>query len=142
MQVVYMKLSKTSEYALRILIYMAKQPEALYTASQLVRELAVSDKYLRRIMTNLSKSGFIQSVQGRDGGYVFLKHTDEITLFDVIDSVEGMDQLNSCVLGFTQCSCTNPCAMHDTWSDIRSNLNLVFRETRLSNLNFDKIVKY
>jgi len=137
-----MKLSKTSEYALRILIFMAKQPEALYTASQLVRELGVSDKYLRRLMTNLSKSGFIRSVQGRDGGYAFLKRTDEITLFDVVDSVEGMDQLNGCVLGFSQCSCTNPCAMHDTWSGVRDKLNLVFRETRLSNMDFDKIVKY
>ncbi len=137
-----MKFSKTSEYALRILIYMARQPEALYSASQLIKELNVSDKYLRRLMTNLSKSGFIRSVQGRVGGYAFQKHIDEITLFDVIDSVEGMDQLNSCVLGFEQCSCTNPCAMHETWSGVRDKLNLVFRETTLSNLNVDEIRKY
>lgn len=68
-----MKLSKTSEYALRILIFMAKEPEQLYTAKQLVEELNVSDKYLRRLMTDLSKSGFIRSVQGRDGGYMFIK---------------------------------------------------------------------
>ena len=85
-----MKLSKTSEYALRILIYMAKEPNQLYTASQLVKELGVSDKYLRRLMTDLSKAGFIKSVQGRDGGYTFMKSTNEIFLFDVIDSVEGM----------------------------------------------------
>ena len=98
-----MKLSKTSEYALRILIFMAKEPEQLYTAKQLVEELNVSDKYLRRLMTDLSKSGFIRSVQGRDGGYMFIKNTSEIVLFDVIDSVEGMDKLNGCVLGFDQC---------------------------------------
>ena len=117
-----MKLSKTSEYALRILIFMAKEPEQLYTAKQLVEELNVSDKYLRRLMTDLSKSGFIRSVQGRDGGYMFIKNTSEIVLFDVIDSVEGMDKLNGCVLGFDQCSCTNPCAMHDTWQHVRAQI--------------------
>ena len=76
-----MKLSKTSEYALRILIYMAKEPNKLYTATQLVKELGVSDKYLRRLMTDLSKAGFIKSVQGRDGGYTFMKSTNEIFLF-------------------------------------------------------------
>ena len=137
-----MKLSKTSEYALRILIFMAREPERLYSATQLVKELNVSDKYLRRLMTDLSKSGFIQSVQGRDGGYTFSKNINEIFLFDVIDSVEGMEKLNGCVLGFEKCSCTNPCAMHDTWQHVRIELNKVFRETKLADMDFDKIVRY
>lgn len=137
-----MKLSKTSEYALRILIFMAKEPSLLYTAKQLVKELNVSDKYLRRLMTDLSKSGFIRSVQGRDGGYTFTKSIDDIFLYDIIDSVEGMDKLNGCLLGFEKCSCTNPCAMHDNWQIVRSDLNKLFRETKLSDLNFDKIMRY
>jgi len=137
-----MKLTKTSEYALRILIYMAKKPEELLSATQLVKELGVSDKYLRRLMTNLSKSGFIKSIQGRDGGYKFTKNTDEIFLYDVINSVEGMEKLNGCVLGFEKCSCTNPCAMHDTWQHIRAELNKVFNETSLSDMDFDKILRY
>jgi len=137
-----MKLSKTSEYALRILIFMAKEPDKLYTAKQLVEELKVSDKYLRRLMTDLSKAGFIRSVQGREGGYTFIKSINEIFLFDVIDSVEGMDKLNGCVLGFEKCSCTNPCAMHETWQHVRVELNKVFRETTLSNMDFNKAIRY
>lgn len=137
-----MKLSKTSEYALRILIYMAKEPNNLYSAKQLIEELQVSDKYLRRLMTDLSKSGFIRSVQGRDGGYIFIKRPYEIFLYDIIDSVEGMEKLNSCVLGFEMCSCTNPCAMHNTWQYIRNDLNNLFRKTKLSDMDFDKIQRY
>lgn len=137
-----MKLSKTSEYALRILIFMAKDSSSTFSAKQLVDELKVSDKYLRRLMTDLSKAGFIRSIQGRDGGYTFSKNTNEIYLFDVIDSVEGMDKLNGCVLGFEKCSGSNPCAMHHIWKDVRSDLNKVFRETKLSDMDFDKILRY
>lgn len=137
-----MKLSKTSEYALRILIYMAKVPDQLYTAKQLIKELKVSDKYLRRLMTDLSKAGFIRSIQGRDGGYTFIKSPDDIILYDIIDSVEGMDKLNGCLLGFESCSDTNPCAMHNLWVDVRTDLNKVFRETRLSDMDFNKILRY
>ena len=137
-----MKLSKTSEYALRILIFMAKNPEELYTVKYLIEKLNVSDKYLRRLMTDLSKSGFIRSTQGRDGGYTFAKDIHDIFLYDIIDSVEGMEQLNDCVLGFNECSCTNPCAMHDDWIIIREKLNKVFRKTKLSDLEFDKILRY
>ena len=137
-----MKLSKTSEYALRILIFMAKNPEELYTAKYLIEKLTVSDKYLRRLMTDLSKSGFIRSTQGRDGGYTFAKDIHDIFLYDIIDSVEGMEHLNDCVLGFNECSCTNPCAMHDDWIIIREKLNKVFNQTKLSDLEFDKILRY
>ena len=121
---------------------MAKKPDQLYTAKQLVEELKVSDKYLRRLMTDLSKSGFIKSSQGRDGGYTFAKVIHDIFLYDIIDSVEGMDKLNGCVLGFEECSCTNPCAMHDTWQYMRADLNNFFRETKLSDMDFAKIVRF
>ena len=62
-----MILSKTSEYALRILAFMSKNEDKLYSAKFLVDTLQISDKYLRRLMTDLTKAGFIYSVQGRDG---------------------------------------------------------------------------
>ena len=137
-----MKLTKTTEYALRTLIYMAKKPTELYTAGTLVKELNVSDKYLRRIMTDLSKSGFVRSTQGRDGGYSFAKDPAKIFLLEIIDSVEGADKFNGCVLGFDQCSCVNPCAMHDTWLPVRNELNKVFGHTTLAELNFEKVMRY
>jgi len=137
-----MKLSKTSEYALRILIYMAKEPTLLYTAKKLVEELRISDKYLRRLMTDLSKAGFIVSTQGRDGGYQFAKNIDEIYLYDIVDAIEGMEKLNDCVLGFEICSCENPCAMHDTWLNVRNELNRIFRKTKLSDMDFEEITRY
>jgi len=137
-----MKLNKTTEYALRILIYMSKKPTELHSAGMLVKELNVSDKYLRRIMTDLSKAGFIESTKGRDGGYSFSKDPNQIFLLNIIDSVEGEDKLNGCVLGFNECSCTNPCAMHDTWLPVRNKLNKVFSETTLAELTFEKISKY
>lgn len=134
-----MNLSNTTIYALRILIYMAKEPSYLYTAPQLVEKLKISDKYLRRIMTDLSKSGFIRSVKGRIGGYLFAKDINDVFLYDIIDSVEDLSKLNNCVLGFEPCLCENTCAMHDTWVDVRNKLNTVFHETKLSDMDFDKI---
>ena len=137
-----MRLSKTSEYALRILIYMAKAPDTLYSASHLIEKLNVSDKYLRRLMTDLCKSGFIQSIQGREGGYRFIRDTREIFIYDVINSVENLDKLSRCVLGLDKCSCENPCAMHDTWLKVRSQIDKVYRETRLSDLDFNNTYRY
>lgn len=137
-----MKLSHTSEYALRILSFMAKEPEKRYSAKYLVEQLKISDKYLRRLMTDLVKSGFIKSIQGRDGGYTFAKTIDQIILADIIDSVEGMEKYMGCVLGFDRCSDSNPCVMHATWVTVRQEFANTFNNKTLADFNYNDIHKY
>lgn len=137
-----MKFSNTSEYALRILCFMAKDAEKLYSAKYLIDELKISDKYLRRLMTNLTKSGFISSIQGRDGGYKFLKKTNEIYLADVINSVEGMDKYTGCALGFCECSEENPCVLHSTWSPVREEFLKTFNSKTIQDLDITTVSKF
>jgi Rrf2 family iron-sulfur cluster assembly transcriptional regulator len=137
-----MKLTNTSEYALRILTFMAKDPSKLYSAKSLVDTLDISDKYLRRLMTSLCKQGFIYSIQGREGGYGFNKQPSEIILADVIDAVEGIDTYTGCVLGFEECSCENPCVMHSTWSNVRDEFLKVFTEKTLADMDFEQAKRY
>lgn len=137
-----MKLSNTSEYALRILFFMARDEAKLYSAKYLIDELKISDKYLRKLMTNLAKAGFISSIQGRDGGYKFNKKVDEIFLSDVIDAVEGMDKYTGCALGFCECSDTNPCAMHKTWAPVRDKFITALSKNTIQQIDVDAIVKH
>lgn len=137
-----MKLSKTSEYALRILAYMAKDHTKLYSAKFLVETLSISDKYLRRLMTDLTRAGFISSTQGRDGGYTFAKNPSLILLSDVVDAVEGMSKYSGCVLGFNNCSDENPCVMHNSWVKVRSEFVNVFTKKSLIELDFSDKNKY
>jgi Rrf2 family iron-sulfur cluster assembly transcriptional regulator len=137
-----MKLSKTSEYALRILAFMAKEPGKLYTAKFLIDTLKISDKYLRQLMTDLTKAGLIYSVQGREGGYSFAKKPSEIFLADIIDSVEGMKKYTGCILGFDHCSDDNPCAMHSMWDKTRDRFINTFTQKTLDKLDFEGITKF
>jgi len=82
-----MKLSKTSEYALRVMSFMINSDLQVFSAKYLADNLKIPDKYLRQLMTNMSKKGFIKSFQGREGGYVFSKNAHHIYLSDVIDAV-------------------------------------------------------
>lgn len=129
-----MKLSKTADYSLRILSYMAKCPEQLHTAKDLVAKLNISDKYLRRLMTKLSKSGFIKSVQGREGGYLFIQPIEQIFVSQIIDAVDGLDKYMGCILGFEECSDENPCALHKKWAFVREDILNFFQTTSIAEM--------
>lgn len=137
-----MTFSKTTEYAIRILAYMATDYEKLYSAKSIIEKLKIPNKYMRRIMTNLSKSNFILSIQGRDGGYKFLKSPENIYLSEIIESVDGMDKYMGCVLGFNECSPEKSCAMHSSWVGTRDNLFNTLTKTNLSSLIKNSINKF
>ncbi len=121
---------------------MAKDPARRYSAKYLVEKLKISDKYLRRLMTDLSKAGFIRSIQGRDGGYIFDRDLRSIVLSDIIEAVEGMDKYMGCILGFDKCSDDNPCVLHDSWVIIREEFISLFHGVSLADLNLQKINKF
>jgi Rrf2 family protein len=137
-----MRLSKTSEYALRVLSFMINSDTEMFSAKFLIKKLDVPDKYLRRLMTDLSKNGFIRSVQGRDGGYVFAKSATDIYLSQVVDAVEGMDKYQGCILGFGKCSDDNPCSLHTKYAPIRNDLIHFLSSTTISELKSKDVLKF
>ncbi len=137
-----MILTKTTEYSVRVLAYMAKEKEQLLSAKYLHEQLNIPYKYLTHLMTDLTKSGYLTSVKGRDGGFRIIKDLKEITLASIVETVEGMDSFNACILGFHECSSENPCAMHFVWEENKKQLLHTLKSTSLDDLNHVNINKF
>jgi len=129
-----MFITKTSEYALRILTYMALNSEKLLSAQNLYEELQIPKRYLMRLLTDLSKSGFIRATRGRSGGYVFARPLNTIYFSEIIDSVEGLLSFEACALGNTSCPVNNPCVMHHIWEKPKKIFMETIKNTSLADL--------
>lgn len=129
-----MNFSKTTSYAISVLSYMARHKGEQYSAKKLHEILNIPWPYLRQLLTSLSKSGFIYSTQGRKGGFQLQKPPDRIVLAEIIDSVEGLDVLGTCIMGFEKCPFDHTCAMHEVWEDTRASIFKVLNSTTLETL--------
>ncbi len=136
--------TKTTEYAMRTLIFMATHDCELYSTNFLSEELQIPNKYLSRIMTDLVRSGLVESIKGRNGGFKIAKPLDQINLLDIYTAVEGHEFINSCILGFKECSSENPCALHFIWEKSRSQMLKILKDTSLAYFRDirDKIKRY
>lgn len=130
-----MLLSNTAQYAVRILLYMATDPSKKYSAAELIQTLKISDKYLRRIMTDLAKAGFIESISGRTGGYIFKKNVGDIRLGEIIFSIEDRNNFSGCLLGLENCGDDHPCKLHSSWKKISEEIFNLLNETTLVSLD-------
>jgi len=83
-----MKISTNSRYALRFLVRVA-QREGERTTTAFIAELeGISEKLLERIAAKLAAEGFVQSVKGAKGGYILSRPASEITVSEILKTME------------------------------------------------------
>lgn len=99
-----MQLSKFSDYALRVLIYLAGQPDALSTIDEISERYDISKDHLRKIVHNLVQSGWVKSRRGRGGGLSLAMPPADISIGMVIRSTEDNLTIVECFN-----SATNTC---------------------------------
>lgn len=129
-----MTLSKTSEYALRILVLMANDENKLLSSDSLHKKLKIPKKYLQRLLTILAKEKLIISIRGKYGGYRLGRDSKQINLSRVVEVIEGFNNSPMCFFGFGKCIYNKPCAMHDVWEKTQNDIIKILSSTRLFDL--------
>ncbi|MCU6797553.1 Rrf2 family transcriptional regulator [Paenibacillus sp. WQ 127069] len=92
-----MQYSKSTDYALHALIHLGHSDRRNHVGiKELSVTLGVSESYLSKIMSKLRQDGIVRAVPGVNGGYELARPADQITFFDVIQVIEGRQQLFEC----------------------------------------------
>jgi len=131
-----MQLHNTSQYAIRLVSYIAKKDETqLCSAKELSQILTIPYKFLTKIMASLVRAELVISIKGREGGYRLAKKSSDIRVIDILDVFNERVNDNNCVLGIGECDCNNKCALHDQWIVPKNLIQKMFEETTLDNLD-------
>ncbi len=130
-----MQLSNTSQYAIRILSYMANQQESeLINATQLSEILQMPYKFLTKIMTELVKANLVESIRGRDGGYILTKEAFDTKIDTILDLFNDSIKDEQCILGIGFCDGSNKCALHDQWVEPKNLMLKMFKGSSLRDI--------
>ncbi len=119
---------------MRILMYMASKESILCSAEAIYKELGIKKQYMRRLLTGLTKAGFIKSVRGRNGGYALARNPETIYISEVIDNIDGFVSYNTCILGIDDCRRAEKCSMHKVWDETKAIIISTFRTTSIAYL--------
>ena len=91
--------SQTSEYALRAIVWLAEhQDSGRYGHVQIAQGTKVPQSYMPKILHELVKTGIINSKRGVGGGFILARPPAEISLYDVINSVDPVQRIRTCPL--------------------------------------------
>ncbi len=136
-----MQFSKTSEYAIRILTYMAHDQSKTYSANHLHKSLDLPYKYVTKLMTQLTKKKLTIMIRGRDGGFQIKEKLSSISVKDILSAIDENMDFDRCILGFPNCSEKSPCSMHNYWKGNKKSLNNMVNNVSLEDLKNSYVVK-
>lgn len=118
-----MILSRTTQYAIQALIYMATQPPGVAVLNRTMAEsLRSPPTYLAKILQELCRGDLLYSFRGRQGGFCLRERGDKINLMQIVRITEGSGFTEDCVLGLKVCSEKTACPMHARWWPIKQEI--------------------
>jgi len=126
-------ISQTVEYALRAVVCLANEHPKPCTTQQIAKVTMVPGAYLSKVMQSLVRSQLLKSQRGRRGGFVLMRPPEELTIWDVIDSVEPFKRIRECPLGMRGHG-TNLCPLHRRLDDSMAEAEHIFRTSTINSL--------
>ena len=91
-----MRLTLHTDYALRLMMLLAIEPDGLHTIESIARRYGISRNHLMKVTQTLVQAGFIESLRGRGGGLRLARLPKSINLGEVIRTTEDNFALVEC----------------------------------------------
>ncbi|MBM4388324.1 MAG: Rrf2 family transcriptional regulator [Deltaproteobacteria bacterium] len=130
-----MRITRAGEYGLRAARYLGSNGNSKWhSINEISENQNVPLHFLSKVMQKLVKSGIVHSSSGKHGGYKLSKTPEEVTLKDIIISVEGDLTLNLCILSPEACVFLPDCKMHKIWEKVQSDFLIILGEYTLRDI--------
>ncbi len=131
-----MKVKKSTAYALHALMYMVRHITQLpITTNTIAKGEGIPPEYLAKIFQQLTKARIVKGLKGRKKGHIFAKPPEEISLLEVINSIEGESLFDDCPLKHCECGGSQEnCHIYAQWIIATRKINALFEETSLSTI--------
>ncbi|MCP4482389.1 MAG: Rrf2 family transcriptional regulator [bacterium] len=104
-------LRKNTDYAIKALVSLAKKSGGYVSALDIANEQNIPYQFLRRILQDLIKNGFVASKKGANGGVKIIKNAKDIKVVDLIEIFQGNIEPCSCMLNYNLCENREECVL-------------------------------
>lgn len=131
-------ISKTAEYALRAVVYLAAESKeengnGLLTLGQIAEGTQAPLGYLSKVLQQLTHAGIVISQRGLGGGFRLARPPQNITVYDVVQPVDPIGRITVCPLGL-EAHAHKLCPLHAHLDSAAEKVEAAFRAAVIADL--------
>jgi Rrf2 family protein len=118
-----MQITNQADYALRSMLYIAQYAESqLIPSNKIAEEMQISRIFLSRINSQLVNAGLIRTRRGARGGVMLAKPAADISVYDVVTTIDGPITLIDCIADPESCPLSPDCPYRTFWEETQNAL--------------------
>ena len=118
-----MQITRQADYALRAVVFLSRLEENEKAATGIIaKEQKIPPSFLAKIISQLSIAGLIHTSRGARGGVSLARPSDDISVLDVIEAIDGPIFLNECTEKSANCPFLESCPLMKMWCEARTAL--------------------
>lgn len=125
--------SQTAEYALRSMVWLASHPDAPQTTQEISAAARIPAGYLSKVLQLLARAGLVRATRGLHGGFVLNKPPAEISIYEIVQTVDPIKRIRTCPLGLESHG-AHLCALHRRLDNAMAVTEESFRNSNLAEL--------
>lgn len=125
-------LSKTAEYALRVIACLAMDSDQSTSADELSEQTQVPRRYLHKVLQDLVAKDLVCSRSGPGGGYSLTISPESISILDIVNAVSPIERIRNCPLGLP--SHKTLCPLHQELDRAYAATEASFRKVTMGDL--------
>jgi Rrf2 family transcriptional regulator, cysteine metabolism repressor len=132
-----MKLSTKGKYGVRAVFEIARHyGKGPISIKEIVERQGISISYLEQILYRLGKAGLIDSVRGPAGGYLLARKPSDLTIGDIIRTLEGPIALSHCLEPGEAGDCyqADDCVARMVWTKVGAKIEEALDSITFSDL--------
>jgi Rrf2 family transcriptional regulator, iron-sulfur cluster assembly transcription factor len=133
-----MRITQESDYGFRVILYLSKLGYGKkIEAKTISKDENIPLRFLLKLLRKLTQADIIKSYRGVNGGYSLNQMPENITLKDVIESIDGPIHINRCLYDPDHCNLkrSHICGVHSALETVQIKLT-----KELESINFKDIL--
>src|SRR5262245_24174673 len=130
-----LRLTRAADYAVRAMLHLGSLPEGgVALKDEIAHAQRIPPSFMAKILRQMVKAELLSSARGVNGGFALKRAAAEISLLDIIESIEGTIQLTDCAPDPERCTLSHDCPVSSVWLEVQRQMTGLLRDTSLEAL--------
>jgi FeS assembly SUF system regulator len=113
-----LRVTKLTDYATVLMTTLAEAPGRVHSAADLAERARLEPTTVAKVLKPLTHAGLVASFRGASGGYRLARESAAISLFDIVEAMEGRLGMTECSGEHSQCEHESHCGVQGPWRRI------------------------
>ncbi len=129
-----LRVTRLTDYATVVLTVLAGQPDCVLSAAELAERAGLEVPTVSKLLKPLAQAGLVEGFRGVRGGYRLTRPAGRISLFEIVEAMEGPLAMTECSLDHGECGISHQCGVRANWRRINDVVADALRAVSLAQM--------